>query len=181
MILVEGPDGAGKSTLCDEICKKFDLDLGERGTKNRDKLYEVTRMDTRRAMGACVLAYTPPRVWDRLGPISDPIYAPLGDRKPAFSDDYIRRFYRFLDLFRVPVFICLPPLETVRENVVKGHQMDGVTQNINQIFNSYCSVAMALTHYGCNVHIYSYKIHSLEPDAAPQIRHYLQRRKDREC
>lgn len=145
MIIVEGPDGAGKTTLCERICREFNLKMGERSEKDRDKIYQTTRHDSWRALHEELVCAEPPRVWDRIGPYSDPIYSSLGipltdgvptPRECAFTKKEIHVFrdaVRSLGL----VILCLPPLETVLENVQREYQLPGVPQLTKHVYTGY--------------------------------------------
>jgi GTPase SAR1 family protein len=136
VIIVEGPDGAGKTTLVNKLAKDLDLKIGERGVADRDKLYEVTRQDTYQALAGAVLGGRPIRIWDRLF-FSEMVYAPVVGRDCEFTP-YEQRFVtKILNAIGCPVILCLPPLETVRENVAQAHQMKGVNESINQIYRDY--------------------------------------------
>ena len=137
MIIVEGPDGAGKTTLVNELLKEFDdLTLGPRATDDRDKLYEVTVEDTFNALSEAVRCRKgEAKIWDRLF-YSEFVYAPVTDRDCAFNEDQQSYINRIIQYLGIPIIICLPPLEVVKQNL-GDKQMEGVTENIDQIYELY--------------------------------------------
>lgn len=138
MIIVEGPDGSGKSTLVRELAKEFGLLEGERGTTDRKKLYTVTRPDTYQALGHAVGGTAPVRIWDRLF-YSELVYAPLVDRPVEFSTSEQGYVRRMIDALACPIIVCLPPRDVVTQNVLatKDEQMDGVVAAARWIWNRY--------------------------------------------
>lgn len=50
MVIVEGCDGTGKTTLVEALSVDLGLRVGQRATRNRDELYKVTRQDTYTAL-----------------------------------------------------------------------------------------------------------------------------------
>lgn len=136
MIIVEGPDGAGKSTLVKEICERFNLWVGERAVKDRKRLYEVTRQDTYSAMAEELRGNAPPKVWDRLF-FSEMVYAPIVGRECEFTSEEQYFIRRFMELIDCPIILCHPPYQTVVDNALKDEQMDGVNENIEKIFWDY--------------------------------------------
>lgn len=139
MIIVEGPDGAGKSTLVQELCDHFPLTVGERGVTDRHKLYEVTRQDTYTALAAAVKGNQYPQIWDRLF-FSEMVYAPVIGRECEFSLDEQNFVRRILKTLACPVIVCLPPWDVVKQNVHGTDQMDGVHENLQQIYEAYHEV-----------------------------------------
>ena len=141
MIVIEGPDGAGKTTLIKELVGEYRFKVGERGTKDRDLLYTVTVPDTMRAIRKMLAARQggwDPVIWDRLY-YSDLVYAPIQGREVAFSREE-RRFVEFtLRELQVPVILCLPPWDIVQRNVLdeNRHEMPKVKQNIDRIYRAY--------------------------------------------
>lgn len=120
MIVVEGPDGAGKTTLIDRLVVDFELSLMPRVVnKNAEamvNLVEWVEEDNKRLWE--------PTIYDRHRLISETIYGPsLRPMKPepGFDDlqwltDQLNFFYR-----RHPFIIyCLPPLPTVMSNFEKS-------------------------------------------------------------
>jgi hypothetical protein len=141
MIVVEGPDGAGKTTLVEYLCRSFNLKQGERQTQNRDDIYKTTREDSWKALHEECMATQPPLVWDRLGPWSDPIYSVHGipnERECAFTTHEVQFYHAMV---RDPQFgtliVCLPDLNTVLNNVEDTHQLPGVVGRTKAIYNSY--------------------------------------------
>ena len=180
MIIVEGPDGAGKTTLCERLCSDFDLAMGERGTKNRDLIYSTTRNDTWGAVRAELDCKMPPLVWDRLGPFSDPIYSrySIPSRACAFAVSEIAFFKQFIRQFQIPVIMCLPKKHVVVENVLgDGHQMEGVEEHIDKIYDEYTNLSRY--HYMPFVK-YDYTRPLTYNDVTQRIQAFMGFRKERE-
>lgn len=136
-IVIEGPDGAGKTTLVQKLKRQFpQLVDGERGTEDRTKLYTVTVPDTYYALKLAVDPQEAPRIWDRLF-YSEFVYAPIAGREPMFSTFQTEFIQRTIEAMRVPVILCLPPLSDVKKNILVEKQMDGVIDKINSIYTSY--------------------------------------------
>ena len=139
MIIVEGPDGAGKSTLVEELSHEFDLEVGERATSDRNKLYTVTRQDTYTALSHSVLGHGKPQIWDRLF-FSEMVYAPVIGRDCEFTHEEKVFVNRVLRATGCPVILCMPPWAVVQANVKGTFQMEGVHQNLEAIYAAYRTV-----------------------------------------
>lgn len=143
MIVVEGPDGAGKTTLCEHLCRQFNLEMGERATQDRNEIWRTTRADSYKALYDECMAIEPPRVWDRLGPWSDPIYSVQGiphKREPVFTAVECRMFQAFVANPQFGILVlCLPDLGTVLDNIrrTEHRQLKGVHEKTRAIYNSY--------------------------------------------
>ena len=144
MIIVEGPDGAGKTTLVNEICEHFRLGQGERGTTNRDDLWKVTKPDTYRAIHDAISQPNAvygniTQVWDRLF-WSEFVYWDLSNKARGcqFNDQDKRVIPHLIEAIAPPVIWCLPPeLTVVRNTLNSRHQMKGVEENIKTIYHRY--------------------------------------------
>lgn len=142
MIIVEGPDGSGKSTLVESLITHFELREGARGTTDRKKLYTVTVKDTYLALMKAIRAMrgVPVEVWDRLF-YSEFVYYRYGNRPCEFSEGQRRFINWMIEAITCPVILCLPPPEVIIENAKKVDQMDGVNENLPQIIMDYHSMS----------------------------------------
>lgn len=144
MIIVEGPDGAGKTTLVRHLERKFHLKIGERGTTNRDLLWTVTRSDTYRALKLELDLDERPRIWDRLF-YSEFVYWEYTNRPRAvcqFNPAETHYISEIIRAMNVPVVLCMPVYPTIHNNVINSekHQMAGVMENLMTICSRYAQV-----------------------------------------
>lgn len=153
MIVVEGPDGAGKTTLVNELSKEFGLRHGERGTSDHSKLYTVTRRDTYTALGDAVKGTEQVRIWDRLY-YSELVYAKTVGRPVEFNTTEQTYVQRMIEALHCPIIVCLPDYPVVAKNAGMVEQMDGVNENLVEIYNSY--VRLCDGTFPDHTHIYDY-------------------------
>lgn len=147
MVILEGCDGAGKTTLLKRLVDEHGFEIGERATKDRKKLYTVTRQDTHTALSQAVLGHGPPKIWDRLY-YSEKVYAPIVGRVPEFNRAEQTHIELLLTVLRVPIIVCMPPEDVVRRNAyADDEQMDGVNENIGRIYREYKRPSMGFTQY----------------------------------
>lgn len=180
MIIVEGPDGAGKSTLVKELKEQFpELEEGKRGVDDRDKLWEVTRPDTYRALAECLT--TPnPHIWDRLF-WSEFAYWSVTGRECQFTVNDELVIPQVIKALRAPVIWCLPPITTVEDNVDNSKQMFGVAGNVTKIYEKYVQMRnqeMLMPH-GINLMTYDYTSDDLGTDRSiifGRVQAYLEHR-----
>lgn len=140
-IIVEGPDGSGKSTLVNHLQEKLGMGIARRASESASgpvpDLAGWHEDEKLRMSGSS----SEPLIYDRHPLFSEPIYAPLAREvrpQPPFDEpgwvslqrDYLSRFCILV--------LCLPPQWVVKHNVTRGGvQMPGVTSNIVKIFNAY--------------------------------------------
>lgn len=180
MILIEGCDGTGKTTLVNQLSEDLCLSVGQRGTANRDELYKVTREDTYTALSRAVEGYHPPYIWDRLGPISDPIYARVMGRECAFTKAELNYFKRVAEAVKFPIVICDVPLDVAQENQLQAHQMKGVDANFPYIHGMYTAWRDDILTWNLPCHVYNYRVENSYEELLGQLKHYITLRKDRE-
>lgn len=143
MIIVEGPDGAGKSTLVGQLCNDFRLGVGERAARDRRELYLYTVKDTFRALTEAIVGHELPKVWDRLF-YSELVYGPILRGACQFHTHLKYHIEDLLDTLSPPTIICLPSFDTVRRNVERTTHMDGVMDRIGEIYRSYQTMSKGL-------------------------------------
>ena len=177
MIVVEGPDGAGKSTLVRHICKKFHLKEGTRLTANRDEIWKTTRLDTFGAINDEFLGESRPRVWDRLGVWSDPIYSKFSipERKCAFTMHEVATVNEMFRMMEWLLIFCLPPKLDVINNVAETHQMKGVSEHIDGIYEAYANLQV-MSQYAV---LYNYRFEGALAIIDDEVARYLDRRQER--
>lgn len=183
MVILEGCDGAGKTTLASQIQARYGLDVGSRSTTNRDDLYKVTRIDTWTAVAAELSGRQEQAlVWDRLM-ISDLVYAPLLGRQVAFHHFEQDQFFGLLEVIQAPVIWCHPPLSSVLEAEAQGgrHEMPGVRENLERIYEGYAKLFQQLEvdWDGLNVVHYDWTDGSSAEEVFHAIDVYLAYRKSR--
>lgn len=178
MIIVEGPDGAGKTTLVKGLKEMFNLAEGQRGTDDRSKLYTVTKPDTYKALSEAFRGDHRPLIWDRLY-FSDFVYAPIQGREVAFNYADRAVISGGLIALRCPLILCMPGLDVVRQTAPKVDQMDGVVENIDSIYARYENfINEAAGDYNFNV--YNYLREGDYRRIADFVYAYLERRKERQ-
>ena len=146
MIVVEGPDGAGKTTLITQLVLHTGLPVAPRVvSKDAEAMVDLKQwVDENLDQGFHQV------IFDRHRLISEPIYGPILRQKlePGF-DSMSWLFPRLRQFYRIdPVIIyCLPPFETVWDNVRDDESNKVVAQRevIQQIWGAYFN--KALTEY----------------------------------
>lgn len=135
MILLEGPDGAGKTSLLKAMVNRWDLDVMPRfaGTHGpKDDLYRRVYEDqVSRAVKRCA-------IYDRHPLISEYIYGPAMGR--GISTEFLwpsARQMRHQLAHDALLILCLPPLEEVKKNIARTEQMEGVAEKIEYIYEQY--------------------------------------------
>lgn len=156
MIVVEGPDGAGKTTLITQLSELLDLPVAPRVVTKETR----AMVDLQQWVDNNLDAGFQRTIFDRHRLISEPIYGPIirQEQQPGFTDlgwlgPRIGRFYALK-----PVIIyCIPPWETVWANI-KGDMSNLVVRDrMQSIYSAYVNRA-AIDHHvhRDNVFIWNY-------------------------
>lgn len=161
MIIVEGPDGSGKSTLVDRLSRTLKLPVAGKvvGSDTQPLL------DIKKWTEDNVSKGFQPVIFDRHRLISEPIYGPAMRRRQngefydlTWLSDMMWRFYQ-----AKPILIyCLPDILTVRMNVLdEGTDNAAVRDHIAAIYAGY--VARASLDFTRGVgRLYNYKTTKLD-------------------
>jgi hypothetical protein len=123
VIIIEGPDGSGKTSLIQKLSSKLGYEIAPKAVGSDAQ--ELT--DLRRWVDRSLDGGWQPVLYDRHALISEGIYGPAwnGQVREPFQDNYwlCLAMARFT-LLRPTIIYCLPPVETVVENIRKDPHND---------------------------------------------------------
>lgn len=159
-IIVEGPDGSGKSTLIAHLRDALGLPLHDRASDSKTGPIAQLAAWVDKDISA---DWEQPWIYDRYPTISEPIYGRVvrgGDiQRPFDNDQYLANVNAVL--YRTAVVVwCLPRLDVVRANVMdnRADQMPGVVAAIGDVHQAYMT---AYVRWSGTKHQYDYKRHDL--------------------
>lgn len=141
MIIVEGPDGAGKTNLVEYLASQFDLVRHERASHGVDgpvaNLFDWAYNDV------CSMPDQPLAVYDRHPLISEYIYGPIcrSTLPPGFVTTTAHLMIRTMAQ-SVLVVLCRPPTGRLVASVAPERDMPGVTEHIERIASAYDAMRM---------------------------------------
>lgn len=169
-IVVEGPDGSGKTTLMGELKRRFELGSYPRFSTSLGG--PIPELAKRVETATSTLFNAPlPFILDRHPLVSEMVYGPILRGRPVdphFVDlEWVSCYSQGL-MKRCIIVFCIPPLPRVRANVQANiwDQMPGVAEHIDAIYTSYLSIA---ARWGGPHFIYDYT----KPVHVSQLRKYL--------
>lgn len=141
-IIVEGPDGSGKSTLIAHLRESLGMLVHQKAsTSVGGPVESLARWIDGDLMTLGILNGGPTYIYDRHPAISEPIYGQhvRHNIQPYFDDAAYLRHLRDIMYRSAVVVWCLPDLETVTKNVFANakEQMPGVTLNIAKVHQAY--------------------------------------------
>lgn len=142
-IIVEGPDGGGKTTLINQLRHEHFPNRFAMHPRASDSIMGPVPLLANWVTDDLAMLdkpETPPSIYDRHPIISEPIYGPIC--RGTVPDMFRKGWWVNLmmeDLAqRAILVLCMPPFQTVRRNVAKpGSQMAGVADNIAHIYDMY--------------------------------------------
>jgi hypothetical protein len=158
MIVVEGPDGAGKTTLIERISEDTGLKVAPRVvSKDAEAMVDLVKWTEDN-----VKAGFQDLIFDRHRLISEPIYGPVLRAAPQPKFNNLEWFYEQLHMFYQcsPIIIyCIPPLKTVWYNTQKGEDnkiFHGQSSHVHSIWGAYFNKATTESIFRNNTYIYDY-------------------------
>lgn len=148
MLVIEGPDGSGKSTLVKALAEALEWPINERVVA-QDTTIAGGRTQLRTWVEDNVNRGFQRRVFDRHRLISEPIYGPLcrNELQDGFDDMewFAEAWTQFLHC-RPFVIYCLPHLEVVTHNVINDPANKEVSPLIAQVYWQYWALAARSGH-----------------------------------
>lgn len=140
MIIIEGPDGAGKSTLIRRMRKQRDFITVALGGPVKDVLTMNRAVLTLDALS--VTSYLP-IVCDRHPIISEPIYGPI-----LRGSSMLPPGARLSPADRV--IYCRPSITTIFEGFKGRDQLEGVAERLKRIISLYDEAMSRMSHLRYN-------------------------------
>lgn len=126
-IIIEGPDGAGKSTLAKSLAGVLDLNILKMTTNGGQSAQEYLQ---KLACDGVIID----RCW-----VSEQVYSDLFGREPRIDNDNAESLTEFCEFACIPIIVLLPPLHVVisRLNERGDEYADVVCPNIVEIYKRY--------------------------------------------
>lgn len=141
MIVVEGPDGAGKTTLIQKLSEELEIPVAPRVVAQDT----TTNIDMKQWVEDNLRGGAQPIIFDRYRLISETIYGPIlrSSAQPGFTDykwmeEVTNSFYDQVSPF---IIYCLPPLAEVKANIENDPDNVVVKDKIEQIYSAYAARA----------------------------------------
>lgn len=126
-IIIEGPDGAGKSTLAKSLAGELDMNILKMTANGGQSVPEYLQ---KLACDGVIID----RCW-----VSEQVYSDLFGREPRIDNDDAEELTEFCEFARIPIIVLLPPLHVVigRLNERGDEYADVVCPNIVKIYERY--------------------------------------------
>lgn len=126
-IIIEGPDGAGKSTLAKSLADALDMNILKMTANGGQSVPEYLQ---KLACDGVIID----RCW-----VSEQVYSDLFGREPRIGNDDAEALSEFCVLNGIPIIVLLPPLHVVisRLNERGDEYADVVCPNIVEIYKRY--------------------------------------------
>lgn len=126
-IIIEGPDGAGKSTLAKSLAGALDMNILKMTANGGQSAREY---EQKLACDGVIID----RCW-----VSEQVYSDLFGREPRIDNDDAEALTEFCGLVGIPIIVLLPPLHVVigRLNERGDEYADVVCPNITEIYKRY--------------------------------------------
>jgi thymidylate kinase len=126
-IIIEGPDGAGKSTLAKSLAGALDMNILKMTANGGQSVPEYLQ---KLACDGVIID----RCW-----VSEQIYSDMFGREPRVDNDDAEALTELCEHMGIPIIVLLPPLHVVisRLNERGDEHADVVCPNIVEIYKRY--------------------------------------------
>lgn len=163
-IIIEGPDGAGKTTLITGLTRETAIPVHEKASTSTggpvDNIADWAKSDL------ATWALQPLAIYDRHPMFSEIFYGAVirNHVDPWFGSDEASALAETMMSTGLVIY-CLPPIETVMENILVEEQLDGVSDHIGSLYDLYQKQMIKLhEEFPMNVVHYDYTKGPLEYD-----------------
>lgn len=140
MLIVEGPDGAGKTQLVNRLAESLQMYVMPRVvSKDAEAMVDLVKWVHEDVTSGLKRA-----IYDRHRLISEPIYGPVlrGNIEPGFdSQNWLTHYHTLLRRADPFVIFCLPPIENVVKNTLDDPDNKVVEGKIELIYWLYFNMA----------------------------------------
>lgn len=151
VIVIEGPDGAGKSTLAQDLSDYFQWPIIHTGGPIRSRSEFLKKVVTYNLMSP-----EAPVIYDRIPYISDQIYAPIAGHKSATSGSELN--YMLERIRPVIVYCALTDNESMSRRISIEHKEHKTYEHLNQIQANHNEIVQRYYQLFSNLH-YSHVLH----------------------
>lgn len=157
MLVVEGMDNSGKSTLAHELARATGRHVvhspGHRLTPPQLRDW---------AEKSLFSPANPYIIYDRHPVISESVYGPVLRGKSIFHETWLGRFVRrsFYEHVRPLIIYCRPPVTDITD--FRKPEMDGVTDNALKLLSAYDGLIDELVDEGVRVLRYNYQVDEVD-------------------
>lgn len=126
-IIIEGPDGAGKSTLAEKLANALDMNILKMTANGGQSVLEYLQ---KLACDGVIID----RCW-----VSEQIYSDLFKREPRIDNADAESLTELCGLIGVPIIVLLPPLHVIIDRLSErgDEYADVVCPNIVKIHKRY--------------------------------------------
>lgn len=130
-IIIEGPDGAGKSTLAKSLADTLDMNILKMTANGGQSVPEYVQ---KLACDGVIID----RCW-----VSEQVYSDLFGREPRIDNDDAESLTEYCGIIGVPIIILLPSLvEVIKRLTIRGDEFeDIVVPHIEEIYRRYSAWA----------------------------------------
>lgn len=167
MIIVEGMDNSGKSTLCNQLSYSFKLPV----------IHSPGPVDNPFPWVIEQLSRENPIIYDRFPLISEKVYGPILRNKDLFGGtEGAQLIYQLWKKYPLIIY-CRPPTDEILSFKDGRAQMEGVIEKARLLLIAYDKFMISLIKEGrWNIVIHNFKDPSSLDYIKSEVKHYLYRK-----